>query len=176
MNKTTTFTKHNPCAENGDINSIREEVLIWLDSGDVGQSSKAIAMHMAGIDAKSTCTPKDPSDFRRCLDMLKACPSIRNISSVVDKVPHYAPYIREWNTMIDLYQSDVAEFGKKAPNLYRFMKRLFTESLFIKGRVLFNCFYMDSNDFEKTTGIKPTLDNLFELNDLGTKAMKKKKQ
>jgi hypothetical protein len=176
MSNNTPYPRINPTAVNGNIDTIREEVLNWFATGNTGMSSKAIALNIAGIETEHHPTPSDPSDFRRCIDMVKACPSIQNLTPLVENAPHYAPFTREWNNMIDLYETEFKEDTGRAPLLYKFMKRLCTESLFILGRVVFRCRHMDIADFEEITGVTPTLDNLYQLSELGEAGIKQKHQ
>lgn len=77
--------------------------------------------------------------------------------------------------MVKLYKDDIKVHKNKAPNLYRLMKRIDKEAHFITGRVLFNCQYMELATFEQFTGVTPTLDNLFDLQELGEQGLKRKR-
>lgn len=164
--------KHDANAINGSLEQIRLEVLTWLANGNVGMSSKSIAFHMAKIDAGAKAIPGDPADFKRCTEMLSACPSIKNISSLAEYAPQYAPYINNWGKMLALYKEDVERHENKAPNLYNYMKKLEAESRMISGQVVFGFRYMSVDEFKELTGVTPSIENIHDLQRIGDAALK----
>ena len=167
--------KHDANAINGSLEQIRFEVLAWLANGNVGMSSKSIAFHMANINAGAKAIPGDPADFKRCTEMLMACPSIKNLSSLAEEAPQYTPYINNWDKMLDLYNKDTKQYENKAPNLYNYMKKLETESRLISGQVVFGFRYMSVDEFKELTGVTPSIENIHDLQRIGDAALKMKK-
>jgi len=52
----------------------------WLASGERGISSNTLFTELTGVDALGTWMrshPHDPSDFRRCLQLLEIAPELR---------------------------------------------------------------------------------------------------
>ncbi len=154
-------------AENGNLNQIREEVLRWMANEDIGVSSKTIAATIAEVDCSHVDVPHDPSDFMRCLKMLDACPSIKNLSKVKEVYPFYAPIINNWNEMVDLLEKDKKEYSGRSPTLYKYMQKRGAESTFLKGRILNGITYMDVDLFEKQYNVKVTMENLHDCIKMG---------
>jgi hypothetical protein len=160
----STYRKLDPKKPNGDIGKVREEVLNWFVNGDTGSSSKVLAAAAAGIEVNDgVYVPRDPSDFIRCLDMLKACPSINNLESAKDMYPSLAPYVDNWNEMVEILESDTESSSKVTrSDLYAVIKRRMTESFFLQDRILSGMLYMSISEFEKEHGVKVTLENVHE--------------
>ncbi len=56
---------------------IRQSILAWFVTGEVGRSSKALAGCLAGIPSGNGDHPHDPDDLRRCLLLLDQIPEAR---------------------------------------------------------------------------------------------------
>lgn len=142
------------------VNSaVKDEVLNWLATGNTGLSSETIAFAACGIDYPDSSYPRDPADFKRCLDMLKACPSITDLSCVPPSNKHWGRFVENWDKMVEMYNEDIAKTPGKCPNLYAFMKQIEAQVYFDEGKVLYNCTYKELDYALKETGIKPTLEN-----------------
>ena len=155
--------KINPNEANDSLTQIQSDVLKWLANGNVGISSKTIACAMAEVDSKIQDIPSDPSDFMRCLKMLDACPSIKNLDKVKERIPAYAPIIDNWNTIVDLLEADKEIDDSRAPTCYAFMKARQTEYIFLKGRILNDITYIQVTDFEAYYDVTVTFDNVHDL-------------
>jgi hypothetical protein len=157
-------------AANGTDEQIKAEILDWLFHGRCGISSKTIAAAMVGMESQDACTPRDYSDFKRCAEMLKACPSIRNLSPVKVMLPFFAPLIDNWNEMIDILET---EDPRECPaKLSRYIRARNVESNFIQGTILDQCKYVSVEQFEKTYGMEVTLDNIHQCLELAEEQRK----
>jgi hypothetical protein len=78
--------------------AIREKVLMWLATGEVGTSSQTMAFIAAGLPMKHPCHPLDPADFNRCLKVVREIPEIRNS---FQKIAALSP---EWKGVIDNWE------------------------------------------------------------------------
>tara|TARA_B100000749_G_C18185271_1_gene365561 strand:- start:8 stop:388 length:381 start_codon:yes stop_codon:yes gene_type:complete len=110
----------------------KTQILQWFATGRVGASSRTIALAGVGIQHKNPVGPSDPSDLKRCMDMLVACPSV-TLNSVVKMYPWYKPFVDNWNELVSMYESEAS--SGKAPLLYKRMKELQDESMRLKGFV-----------------------------------------
>jgi len=86
---------------------ITQEMVVWLAQGNRGLSSEAIFTHLSGLrirtkpfdqDIKSD-HPSDSSDFRRCVEFLNACPTLRpHLHYMATVSPVWAALVRGWDT------------------------------------------------------------------------------
>lgn len=112
------------------MTEIRKKALHWLATGQVGLSSKAMAMAVCEIPCDNDY-PLDPSDLNRCLLMLKAIPEVRDH---FDKVAALSPI---WKRLIDRWDEIEACFleevglnwskGDSAPKTYKLMQETIGE-------------------------------------------------
>jgi len=69
---------------------IANKISEWLLTGQVGESSKAMASAASGIACNSrNYYPRDPADFNRCLLLLEAIPEIKNFFSEISQYNKY---------------------------------------------------------------------------------------
>lgn len=106
----------------------------WLRSDDTGQSSLAMARHLAplagiGVEvplghyADGTEHPSDPSDFGRCSRLLGAVPELRpHLESMASLSPAWASLAGHWEELEALHREETP--AGKAPRLYRRMRDL----------------------------------------------------
>lgn len=102
----------------------------WLLQGERGISSETMAEVFAGFPTGTltghhwlTNHPHDPSDFRRCLQLLEQCPEFEpNLDQLKALSPVWARMIENWSKMRDLYKQEY-QTGK-APKLYALMYEL----------------------------------------------------
>ncbi len=73
----------------------------WLVGGKVGISSMTIVTHIAGIQGRFwPDTPRDSGDFRRCVDLLNAVPSLRPVFPKMAEVsPVWAKLVERWDEL-----------------------------------------------------------------------------
>lgn len=152
--------------ETDEKSVIKDEVLNWLATGDTGLSSKTIAFATCGIKYPDSYYPRDPSDFKRCLEMLEACPSIKDLLCVKSLHKNWVRFVDSWDLMVEMYNEDVAKTPGRCPRLYKFMRKLDAQVHFDAGKVLYDCTYKKLEYAFKSTGIKPTFDNCHIYADL----------
>lgn len=106
---------------------MKDKILNWLANGQVGQSSKAIACCIAGLDGPKS-HPYDPDDLNRCLLFLNAVPEARKLmSKVAGLSPAWARLIERWD---EIEASFLNEAGmnwckaQRAPKTYALMKSI----------------------------------------------------
>ena len=87
---------------------MNDEILKWLLTGQVGESSKVMASCFAGIPRNTDARPYDPSDFNRCLMFLAAVPQAR---LHMEKLREISP---EWNLLVDNWAKLEATFIEEA--------------------------------------------------------------
>ena len=95
--------------------------------GDTGLSSKAIAsVILTGRCAlgRSYPHPLDPSDFRRCLLLMRELPKGvgGTVGLLADSSKEWKAVIENWEILERLY--DEESQGEAAPKLYKKMKEL----------------------------------------------------
>lgn len=110
----------------------KEQILRWFATGRVGISSKCIASTMLGIklDGCENWTPSDPSDFCRCLKLLRDVPEIRAYLT-----EQMAPVSLAWSRLLDHWDEieecfmsevpgwmDGKDEHKSAPRTYKLMQ------------------------------------------------------
>ena len=105
---------------------INENVNAWLQDGERGISSEAIVSKLAGINISGKwglLAPCDPSDFKRCMDLLKAVPEFRPRLQEMSEVSEYWKLlVKNWDELDRLYLEE-CETGS-CPKLYDRMKEL----------------------------------------------------
>jgi len=109
------------------VSDIENKVLIWLATGRVGSSSKAMALAACEMQSDKSY-PLDPDDLNRCLLMLQQVPEVRQ---QFDKI---AALSEVWGRLIERWDEIEATFleeagfnwskQKRAPNTYRLMKEV----------------------------------------------------
>jgi hypothetical protein len=110
--------------------SIEKKVLNWLsdEDSDVGESSKCMAFTAVGNSSKYGWTPSDPSDFNRCLKLIKEIPEIKlSFDKISSLNKHWKSVIDNWDllekTFIDEVGFDWCS-AKSAPITYKLMHDL----------------------------------------------------
>lgn len=82
-------------------------IVEWLANGHTGLSSEAMAFYLGfGIKRKKDGRfhPHDPSDFNRCLGLLRAAPGLRK------KLPAMAKLSKQWKRLVAAWDQIEAEF------------------------------------------------------------------
>ena len=108
---------------------ISKQLNDWLQNGDLGLSSKAIASKMTGINFVKTEIwglphPRDPSDFKRCIDLLIAVPEFKDrLDEMKEVSPIWKVLVDNWGELEQLLLEESA-IGPLAPKLYARMKEL----------------------------------------------------
>jgi hypothetical protein len=111
------------------MNETQQQVLKWLARGEVGLSSKCMALWLAfGELTKDPYCPADPADLDRCLRLLATAPGLRRlISKMVEVSPDWAVLATHWD---EVEASHLDEVGlgwtkaREAPKTYALMRSL----------------------------------------------------
>ena len=115
-------------AGDGSYDSLRAKVLDWVANGELGQSSKAMALAAAGSNGGSKFAPADPADFNRCLLLLQAVPEINaHMHKVARLSDRWATLVDRWEEVARCFLNEVGwdwSEKKTAPETYKLMKEL----------------------------------------------------
>jgi len=106
---------------------MKDKILNWFATGRVGQSSKAMAFCIAGLDGPKS-HPYDPDDLNRCLLFLDAVPEARkHMDKLRELSPTWAKLVERW---AEIEASFLDEVGldwckaRSAPKTYDLMKAI----------------------------------------------------
>ena len=96
----------------------------WRDSTDIGISSLTIAHVLGGTTMGNNISdiPRDPSDFGRCLRLVRLMGRRERLPEVVSRHPAWKPFVWAWDELERLYDEESP--SGNAPRLYREMKNL----------------------------------------------------
>lgn len=109
---------------------MNKKLLKWLASENTGASSETLAFAAYGIKKQLNRTPSDPSDFNRCLLLVKKVPEIKSkIHKVVEMYPKskWGAVVENWDSLERCF---IDEAGlnwcksRRAPKTYKMMKDL----------------------------------------------------
>lgn len=108
----------------------KEQALVrtWLREGEVGVSSKTMAHVLYGVPEDMSLSqydgPSDPSDFRRCVEFLKAVPEARTRIKELEVIPGWEKIAKNFDELESLYNQEIQNASGKAPRLYERMQEL----------------------------------------------------
>lgn len=89
----------------------KDQLLHWFATGNTGVSSKCIAKAMLGIEMPGfdKWTPRDPSDFCRCLKLLRDVPEIgAYLTEVMTPIsPEWAKILDHWDEIEECFMEEV---------------------------------------------------------------------
>lgn len=112
--------------------TLKDSVLLWLSTGQIGSSSKAMAFCAIGINHVSTDHPRDPADLNRCLLLVAQIPAIKKQFPDIAKLsPQWHALIDNWYELCTMFVDEVGwdwAAGGQATNTYRRMKELFLDA------------------------------------------------
>ncbi len=79
MNSRVWYRLHliTPTQKMNEITETQKQVVKWLETGQVGSSSKCMAIWLAFGERAEPFAPSDPDDFDRCLKLLDKAPGLR---------------------------------------------------------------------------------------------------
>lgn len=102
-----------PCPRCGQI-AVDEETLQqitkWMAFGETGCSSLAIVQGTTGIPTGRQDTPSDPSDLRRCVQLLEAVPALRQRLHLMRSVsPGWAALVDAWDDITETLAREMRE-------------------------------------------------------------------
>lgn len=99
----------------------------WLDSDDVGMSSKFMAwvLNGGGFSKPQFAYPRDPDDFGRCLRMVRAVPGFEErIDLMLEHGEHWRAVANNWHDWANAYDDPDCDGSA----LYHEMQRLYGEA------------------------------------------------
>lgn len=107
-----------------------QKAMHWLLNGNKGMSSECLMATMLNggpVEGKAWEThfhPRDPSDFKRCVDLLNAVPTFRITLDVMKQVSkQWAVLVEHWDELETLLNEEIPQ--RSAPKTYARMKELF---------------------------------------------------
>jgi len=107
-------------------------ILFWLANGETGESSKTMAFKLLGIPNGYKAHPYDPSDFKRCLKLVLAVPSIRDrLHEMGDVSTEWNALVANWDRVERMFMEEVPEWltdewsNKRAVKTYDLMKSIY---------------------------------------------------
>jgi hypothetical protein len=103
----------------------------WLDGWDTGASSKTIWFCLyRGGPGMCPSIPMDPSDFGRCLRLVRAFGWRSRLDEVTALVPAWGPFVTAWDELAALYDEELPTGA--APRCYERMREIGREAEAIK--------------------------------------------
>ena len=106
---------------------MKDKILTWLGTGQVGASSKAMALCIAGVKG-GISHPYDPDDLNRCLLFLEAVPEAREHLGKLRKLsPTWANLVDRWGEVEASFLDEVGRNwckARSAPKTYDLMKAI----------------------------------------------------
>lgn len=112
------------------MDATQKAVIDWLANGEVGVSSRCMAMWLAfgqrGRNADGY--PHDPDDMNRCLKLLAAAPGLRErLPNMAELNKTWAALVARWDE-IEAMQMDEVGLGltkaNRAPKTYALMREI----------------------------------------------------
>ncbi len=98
-------------------------ILRWLSEGEVGASSKAIALSALGEMPRRPAWPSDGQDLRRCMKLLEVCPDAKAGLDELERCggPVWAALVKRWDEIGEACLHDEFLFaaGGHSPRAYR---------------------------------------------------------
>jgi hypothetical protein len=101
------------------MNKTQQAILKWLANAETGISSETLAF-WAGFDVKKEHRrhPLDPSDFNRCLTLLRAVPALReDLHKMSVLSPQWARVVANWDQIEKVFIAEVGPDWRKNPRI-----------------------------------------------------------
>lgn len=106
---------------------MKDKILMWLATGNIGASSKAMAFTAADLPNNGN-SPHDPDDLNRCLLLLDAVPEIRNHMDKIAAInTRWAALVDRWNEVEQCFLDEAGlnwTKARSAPKTYELMKAI----------------------------------------------------
>ena len=104
--------------------TLHQRLIDWFVNGETGLSSSHMAAVAAGVHGTGDW-PRDPSDLRRCVQLVRAVPEIKShFSSIADSGPQWAAIIRNWDELAALVVAEMPNRFSAAARTAARMKSL----------------------------------------------------
>ena len=106
------------------MTEMQKQIIEWLANGETGLSSKTMAFVIGfGVVPKKVNYPRDPSDLRRCMQLLSVAPKMRHcLDKIAEIHPVWAEIVKHWDELERLYNEETGKV--KMPKTYELLKRL----------------------------------------------------
>ena len=111
-----------------DMDETQKAIIDWLATGEVGMSSKQMAMWLAFEKRTGDwgAYPHDPDDMTRCLKLLRKAPGLReHLPRMAFVSPEWAAIVYRWDEieamLLEEFGIDWSR-GKTAPLTYAMMR------------------------------------------------------
>lgn len=105
---------------------LERKCLEWMLRGDTGISSQSMVAVACRIPYKTSfgmAAPHDPSDFGRCLRLVRQIPEIRNhFDRIGKRIPAFDGILKNWDELAALYDEEAPT--RRAPKLYDRIQQL----------------------------------------------------
>jgi hypothetical protein len=106
------------------MDTVQSRVLEWLANGEVGSSSKCMAMWLQfGKRVEGSAFgshPHDPDDLNRCLKLLRCAPELRySIKKMADISTEWAALVARWDEIEKSFLDEVGFDWSKGSNAFR---------------------------------------------------------
>lgn len=113
------------------MNETQMQVIDWLANGEVGVSSKSMAMWLAfgkRTGGPFGSHPSDPSDMERCLKLLTAAPGLRkSLAKMAGLSKEWAALVARWDEIEAMLMDEIGlgwTKAKRAPKTYALMQEV----------------------------------------------------
>ncbi|QIM63932.1 hypothetical protein A1D29_10450 [Pasteurellaceae bacterium Orientalotternb1] len=102
---------------------MQKRIIEWLANGETGVSSKTMAFVVGfNVIPNRTGYPSDPSDLRRCLQLLEIAPELRqSLDKLTPISPVWAEIVKNWDALEASYRTE--EQQNKMPNTYALLQQ-----------------------------------------------------
>jgi len=117
---------HKKCVDNfkSYFKRKKKKVVKWKDYGE--SSLTLLAVH-CGMDKEEPSIPYDPSDFRRCVHLIKCLGlTLQQEKELLQKTiqiyPKWIPFVKNWGKLMGLYIKEREQYS--APKLYEALLNL----------------------------------------------------
>lgn len=118
------------------------KLIEWPIKGRTGISSETMWAAITGAATEgrkgsyspSYDVPRDPSDFKRCLDFVNDCEITKDqLNKVKEVFKWWSPFIDNWEKLVELYEEESP--SGTCPKLFDYMQELDDESRILDGWV-----------------------------------------
>ena len=113
------------------MNTTEKQVIDWLANGEIGVSSKCMAMWLAfgkRTQAAFGAHPHDPSDMDRCLKLLWRAPGLRKrLPKMAELDKTWAALVARWDEIEAMQMDEIGlnwTKAKSAPKTYALMREV----------------------------------------------------
>ena len=112
------------------MDETQQAVIDWLSNGEVGESSKCMAMWLAfGKRAAHGSHPHDPDDLDRCLKLLQRAPGLRAmLPAMAGMSGEWAALVARWDEVEEVQLDEIGinwVKARRAPKTYALMCKIF---------------------------------------------------